>query len=90
MREQHSLVAIRHQRRWERSRLVCSVVLGIVLGAWHGAIPAAADEANTDWAGAVLVTVQLIDDRFVPDKLVFRRGVAYRLHMENSGDDIIE
>ena len=30
----------------------------------------------------------MVDDRFVPDKLVFQRGIAYRLRMENAGDDI--
>src|SRR5258708_36272144 len=34
---------------------------------------------------AELVTVQLIDDRFVPDKLAFRSGVLYRLRLENPG-----
>jgi uncharacterized cupredoxin-like copper-binding protein len=81
-------VIIRYRHHWKRSRVACFVALGIALGAWHGVIPAAADEGSTDWASAVLVTVQMIDDRFVPDKLVFRRGVPYRLHMENSGDDI--
>ena len=30
----------------------------------------------------------MVDDKFVPDKLVFQRGIPYRLHMENAGDDI--
>jgi uncharacterized cupredoxin-like copper-binding protein len=63
--------------------------LGILLGICHGGILAADPAApNIDWAGARLVTVELVDDRFVPDKLVFQRGVAYRLHMENGGADI--
>jgi uncharacterized cupredoxin-like copper-binding protein len=60
--------------------------LGIMLGACHGDILAA--DPAVDWASAQRVTVQLVDDRFVPDKLLFRRGVAYRLHMENDGADI--
>jgi uncharacterized cupredoxin-like copper-binding protein len=60
------------------------LTLGILLGACHGGLLA----ADVDWASAQPVTVQLIDDRFVPDKLVFRRGVPYRLHMENNGTDI--
>ncbi len=35
----------------------------------------------------VTLAVNLIDDRFVPDHLVFRRGVHYRLHLENHGKD---
>jgi uncharacterized cupredoxin-like copper-binding protein len=78
---------------------VRTVVFGIWLSGCHGDILAADPEApaskaaaasgtsNIDWAGAVLVTVQLVDDRFVPEKLVFRRGVPYRLHLENSGAD---
>jgi uncharacterized cupredoxin-like copper-binding protein len=51
---------------------------------------AAADAPNVDWVSAQLVTVQMVDDRFVPNKLVFRRGVPYRLHLENNGADIHE
>ena len=29
--------------------------------------------------------VKLVDERFVPDKLVFRHGVPYRLRLENTG-----
>jgi uncharacterized cupredoxin-like copper-binding protein len=91
-------VIIRHQHHWKRSTLVRIFALGIWLGACHGdilaagpAVPAgeaAAGTPNIDWASARLVTVEMVDDRFVPDKLVFRRGVPYRLHMENSGADI--
>jgi uncharacterized cupredoxin-like copper-binding protein len=35
----------------------------------------------------VTLSVSLIDDRFVPDHLVFRHGVHYRLHLENRGKD---
>ncbi|HXA70905.1 MAG TPA: cupredoxin domain-containing protein [Stellaceae bacterium] len=38
-----------------------------------------------DWSKAQTVAVDLVDYRFVPDRLVFRRGVAYRLHLENKG-----
>jgi uncharacterized cupredoxin-like copper-binding protein len=37
--------------------------------------------------GPVAVTVDLVDYRFVPDHLVFRRGVAYRLHLANKGGE---
>jgi uncharacterized cupredoxin-like copper-binding protein len=37
--------------------------------------------------GPVAVTVDLVDYRFVPDHLVFRRGIAYRLHLANKGGE---
>lgn len=74
--------------------------LGAVLAAWQGGVVGAdplmpeskstALSPDIDWANARVVTVQLVDDRFVPDKFVFRRGAAYRLHLENAGTDIHE
>lgn len=32
--------------------------------------------------------MELVDDRFVPDKFVFQRGVPYHLHLENNGADV--
>lgn len=76
------------------------VALGVVLALCQGPAGAedvskpgskpAANSPDIDWTSARVVTVQMIDDRFVPDKLVFQRGVAYRLHLQNSGDDIHE
>jgi len=60
--------------------------LGIVLGAYLGIVLAA--EPAVDWASARVVTVKMVDDKFVPDKMVFQHGIPYRLHMENAGDDI--
>ena len=31
--------------------------------------------------------MDLVDYRFVPDHLVFRRGTPYRLHLENKGGE---
>ena len=50
----------------------------------------AAEAADDDWARAELVTVQLIEDRFVPEKLTFRSGVPYRLRLENRGKETHE
>jgi len=36
------------------------------------------------------MAVQLIEDRFVPDKLVFRHGVEYRLELRNDGREMHE
>ena len=63
--------------------------LGVALGVGYGAV-VAADPPDIDWANARLVNIQMIDDRFVPDKLVFQRGIAYHLHLENSGADLHE
>jgi uncharacterized cupredoxin-like copper-binding protein len=38
----------------------------------------------------VTVSVNLIDDKFVPEHLVLRHGVHYRLHLENHGKDTHE
>ncbi len=40
-----------------------------------------------DWSKADTVAVDLVDYRFVPDHLVFRRGIACRLHLENKGGE---
>jgi len=46
--------------------------------------------ADVDWSKAETVTVDLVDYRFVPDHLVFHRGIPYRLHLENKGGEIHE
>jgi len=53
-------------------------------------LAASAFAQSIDWANARVVNVKMIDDRFVPDKLVFQSGTAYRLHLENSGADLHE
>ena len=49
-----------------------------------------APAADADWSRAVSVTVRLVDERFVPDSLVFKRGVPYRLRLENTGHHMHE
>jgi uncharacterized cupredoxin-like copper-binding protein len=66
-----------------RDKWICALAL-----CW-GVIVAAAS-AEIDWANARVVNVQMIDDRFLPDKFVFQRGAAYRLHLENAGTDLHE
>jgi uncharacterized cupredoxin-like copper-binding protein len=39
---------------------------------------------------SVTLSVDLVDDKFVPDHLVLRHGVHYRLHLENHGKDTHE
>lgn len=46
--------------------------------------------AAIDWSQAQPVTVIAAEHRFAPDKLSFKRGVAYRLHLENHGKELHE
>ncbi len=67
---------------------LASILLLALAGAVALPLPAAA--ARVDWAKARLVTVLAVDYRFVPNHLVFRRGVAYRLHLVNRGKELHE
>src|SRR5712672_3666031 len=40
--------------------------------------------------GAKLVTVVTTESKFTPNKLTFRRGIPYRLHVENRGKQLHE
>lgn len=51
-------------------------------------IVSAAPAVAADWARAQAVAVGTTDYRFSPDKLAFKRGVAYRLRLENRGKDV--
>jgi uncharacterized cupredoxin-like copper-binding protein len=63
-----------------KSMLLCAVL----------ACAAAAPAEAADWAKARLVTVVTVEYRFQPDHLLFRRGVAYRLHLVNRGHELHE
>ncbi len=43
---------------------------------------------EADWANAETVAVTMVNYEFIPDRLSFRRGVPYRLHLENHGSAI--
>ena len=43
-----------------------------------------------DWSQAQPVTVVASESKFTPNSLAFRRGVAYRLHVENRGREMHE
>ena len=49
-----------------------------------------APAAAADWSQAQPVRVVTSDYHFSPEKLVFKRGVAYRLHLENRGKEMHE
>ena len=51
---------------------------------------AAAHAQTIDWSKAQPMAVELIDNSFVPDKLTFLHGVAYRLHLENHSKELHE
>jgi uncharacterized cupredoxin-like copper-binding protein len=46
--------------------------------------------AAADWSNAQPVTVVMTEYRFSPSVLSFRRGVPYRLHLENRGAELHE
>jgi uncharacterized cupredoxin-like copper-binding protein len=46
--------------------------------------------AAADWSQARPVTVVASEYQFSPASLVFKRGVAYRLHLENHGKELHE
>ena len=63
-----------------RLRLVAALLLAA----------AAEAQPSVDWSKAEPVSVVMVDDRFVPDRLTFRHGVAYALRLENHGKDLHE
>jgi uncharacterized cupredoxin-like copper-binding protein len=46
--------------------------------------------SGVDWSQAQPINVLMADDRFVPDRLTFRHGVPYQLHLENHGKELHE
>ncbi len=51
---------------------------------------AAHAEDAVDWSKAETISLLLVDDRFVPDRLTLRHGVPYLIHMENHGQNLHE
>ena len=41
-----------------------------------------------DWSQAVVIRVLATENVFTPSTFVFRKGVAYRLHIENNGKEL--
>lgn len=59
--------------------------------AWLGlavALTASPAFATADWPHAQTVNVVVLEDLFAPSHLVFRSGIAYRLHIENQGEEL--
>src|SRR5262252_7621153 len=63
------------------SGAVAAVALGIA---------AALAMAATDWSKAETVTVVTTEYAFEPNRLTFRAGMPYRLHLENRGKETHE
>jgi len=62
--------------------------VALLLAALGLAAPARA--ADPDWSKAETVTMIMSEYKFSPDALTFKRGVAYRLHMVNTGKELHE
>lgn len=48
----------------------------------------AASAANVDWSKVQGVIVTMVNYHFMPDHLIFRRALPYRLHLQNDGTEI--
>ena len=62
------------------ARVVLAVALGVVAVAAMAA----------DWSNAQTVNVVTTEYGFTPNRLTFRAGTPYRLHLENKGKDTHE
>jgi len=67
-----------------------AILRAIVAAAVVLALPAMPALAAPDWTRTQTVAVVAADYEFVPKDLVFRRGVAYRLQVENRGKEMHE
>jgi uncharacterized cupredoxin-like copper-binding protein len=72
--------------RRERQRILSIALIAAL--AWVA--PPLREVTVADWAKARLVTVVTVEYRFLPEHLVFRAGVAYRLHVVNRGHELHE
>jgi uncharacterized cupredoxin-like copper-binding protein len=67
--------------------LLC--VAGLLRAEAASSAPASAAPA-VDWSKPQIIQVELVDNRFIPDHLIFRHDVTYRLHLVNTGKDLHE
>ena len=61
------------------------VIVGLMITL---AVPAAG--LATDWRTAKQITVTTTESKFTPNNLTFRRGIPYKLHVENRGKELHE
>ena len=69
-----------------RAPLFAGLAAAILVGAF--AVPGSVSAAEPK--GAKQVTVVATESKFAPNKLTFRRGIPYRLHVENRGKEMHE
>jgi uncharacterized cupredoxin-like copper-binding protein len=69
-----------------RAPPVAGLAAAILVGAF--AVPGSGLAAEPK--GAKQVTVVTTESKFTPNKLAFRRGIPYRLHVENRGKEMHE
>src|SRR5216684_822582 len=67
-----------------------SPAIGLPIAVLLIAVIPASGAGAADWSKAQPVTVVTTESKFTPHKLAFRRGVAYRLHVENRGKEMHE
>jgi uncharacterized cupredoxin-like copper-binding protein len=67
-----------------------SPAIGLAIAALFLAVSPASGAGAADWSKAQPVTVVTTESKFTPHNLVFQRGVAYRLHVENRGKEMHE
>ena len=52
--------------------------------------PARLQPAAVDWSHAQPMNVLMVENSFIPDRLMFRHGIPYQLHLENRGKELHE
>lgn len=71
------------------ARQLCLIAASILLLSAQNCVAQSAF-AGVDWSHAQPVNVLMVDDKFIPDRLTFRHGMPYQLHLENHGKDLHE
>ena len=46
--------------------------------------------ASVDWSHAQPINVLMVENSFIPERLTFRHGMPYQLHLENHGKELHE
>lgn len=85
-REMRSADKITRKRQSAWRSAVRALLVLVLVAAAAGAMGA----PKIDRSKAETVTVTMVEYRFEPDRLVFRRGTAYRLHLDNRGRELHE
>jgi uncharacterized cupredoxin-like copper-binding protein len=88
---QHAAAEAMARNRTRVVALLVALVGAMPLAAVPAPKPTTAPAAaKVDWSKAKRIDVAMVEYKFVPDHLSFRRGVAYRLHLENQGKELHE